>query len=426
MASVLALLDRVRDQAWRLTAADEQRQPPARRDWAALAGQAGRVLGSLDAGPLSIVDTLAQMSHSPDSAVPVSDSSSARALGGMATALGAIGDILASHEGLVARAPAAERIRLASNIQAVLYTVARWGLKQPGVDPVTRDHLNSVAQQTETSALLPPQSRLTAIDHLTISGPTGSSLSSATARWADQALTTLHDSPRLSGYAFQSIAGTIALLSQATVQVMRHARVPDRDSVVALQRASEAWRASSAWPPHVRLAGSSPGLRAATQQLAAALVEQERGNGAAARPLERLLVLQDGLHAAKKVASAHRSALTAVVDHHHLWVAASTLSPRYRAAHPEVRTTGWVRHNDSAIGQQLLASVITANTATEAALPRLDAAVSAMSTLTVPAHADKPVNWETISPPATPNRGRRSDASPDAVGGSPAPLRVSL
>lgn len=218
----------------------------------------------------------------------------------LASTMGALGDVLASNNGIIARAPLPERARLRLNVQATLHWLAQWSVQQPGVPASRRTVLLELLQATETAALMPAGARTSALECLSLASD--NTLGGAIARWSLVAEQELAGTNQLTSYTFQSTAGMIAMLCGRTAEAARAVRpreAADRTPEV-LQRSFAAWRDAAAWPDHVRLgAGASTGLRRATGVLMAAL---DGPMSAGLHPVARLLLLQDGIHRGESLA----------------------------------------------------------------------------------------------------------------------------
>ncbi len=370
-ATVGELLQRMREHAWQIERAEargteDEPVDGAPGGWAALARNAERLLThlELDRATRSALVRL-------QSTVVQSRAEDAR-LRSMVAAVGALGDVVASNAGIVMRAPVPERIRLQISVKATLHGLARWASRQTDMSAPMRAALLDLMQATETAALMPPAHRSSALEFLSVTHDT--TLTGVITKWAAVAKRHLSGPGQLTSYDLQSTAGMIAIMCGRAAESSRFVahRHPTDQTPEALLRAFAAWRDAAAWPHHVRLgAGKSGDLRRATGALMAALdgpMTDRLG------PLERLLVVQDGVHRAEEVAEAHRTALGAISTQRQLWVSAASLSPRYLAAHLQIRPTGWTPDPDGEAGLRLIANVDRAQEVLRDAITSLDRA----------------------------------------------------
>ncbi|GAA0353770.1 hypothetical protein [Micropruina glycogenica] len=396
-ATVGELLQRMREQAWRIETGEARRNEDDLDDgapggWPALARNAERLLThlELDRATRSALVRL-------QSTVVQSRAEDPRLRSMVATA-GALGDVVASNAGIVMRAPVPERIRLQISVEATLHGLARWASRQTDVSVPMRAALLDLMQATETAALMPPAHRSSALEFLSLTHD--EALTGVITKWAAVAERHLSGPGQLTSYDLQSTAGMIAIMCGRAAESSRFVAHRDRTDQTpeALLRAFAAWRDAAAWPDHVRLGvGKSGDLRRATGALMAALdgpMTDRLG------PLERLLVVQDGVHRAEGVAEAHRTALAAISTQRQLWVSAASLSPRYLAAHPHIRPTGWALDPDGQVGLRLLTNVDRAQGVLRDAVTSLDrAALITSSAIQAPPGRDPDDlhKWEIVT-----------------------------
>lgn len=396
MASISELIGRMREQAWRLDSHARRGNVPGVDvdGWAVLAGSAERAVRLLEPDPSTSEALAALLSNSP------AVDRRRGVLEPLAVTLGAVGDVLDSNEGIVQRSPLAERARLRMNLMATLHLVANCTIRQAAVPEPLRGPLSQLVQSTETAVLIPADRRSSVLDHLTIVVPADGTLNGAISHWAHVAARQLASPAQVTGYTFQSSAGVIALLCARTAEASRELTRHDRtdESPDVLHRAFHAWREAANWPSHVRLGGGGTAdLRRATGALVAGLAGQMAER---LHPVARMLVLQEGLHKAEQVAVTHRNILAELVRQGGLWIAAESLSPRWLAAHPQVRPTGWINDPDPGARIPLVEASIQAGSVLRQAINALDRTVLATTSMSVGrsvANAETGPEWEVVT-----------------------------
>lgn len=420
-STVGQLILRMREQAWRIQARThgaEGHEQLSSQGWAKLAGTAGRVLQLLDADDRCLA-TLAALQQEPED-------EHGRAYHGqlvpLATTIGALGDVLTTNKDILRRAPLAECARLRLNIQATLHMVADGSIRYAPAPDLILDHLLQLVQTTEAAALIPPAQRASVLDRLTLAALNIGGVGGAIARWASIAEPQLASHTQVTGYTFQATAAMIGMLCSKTAEASRflRRRDPADRTPEALMAAFKAWRDAASWPAHVRL-GDTRGygeLRRATGVLMATLAGPATGS---LHPVERVLVLQDGLHTADRVAHRHLEALSTLAQEKRLWVAAPTLSPRWLASHPEITPRGWVTDPDGHAGMHLAATTLAATQSLRDALSTLDHGVLATTAAAIdcpqPCISETQPQWEVVT--YSPTAQEEPRQSGRAAGGPP-------
>ena len=216
-----------------------------------------------------------------------------------------------------------EAVKLEASLLAQAHILARWSATSlPIHAPVRGDRLGSslgaLARIAEPWALIPPNQRASILDYSRVPTNTAPGLDGAIAAWVEEATQLLGDRYRLGSWAMQSIAGTIALLSQVTAGVVDSHRREGRLSEGAARAAGSAlaesvrcWSTAARWPPHLRLGGKNREFRRLANDLR---------DECLAKPVPRLSDLHHALALIEPVAGLHATVMGQLVTHHELWV----------------------------------------------------------------------------------------------------------
>lgn len=197
----------------------------------------------------------------------------------VARTTGAIADVLvgtsSGHYGL--GLSGGEAVRLEASLLASLHVTARWSRStlEDQTLPTTRYSLmaalNDLALVTQPWAMIPPSQRTSAFEHLRMPNPSTPGIEGAVVAWANEAWQTLHDRYRVTGWAMQATAGTLALITHHTREAVQREgaahsmRSAEVDQIAGtLATATRAWREAATWPTNLRLGGSTEELRRLT------------------------------------------------------------------------------------------------------------------------------------------------------------------
>ncbi len=216
-----------------------------------------------------------------------------------------------------------EAVKLEASLLAPAHILARWSATDLSSHaPARGDRLGSrlgaLSRITEPWALIPPDQRSSTLGHSRVPTGTAPGLDGAIAAWAEEATQLLGDRYRLGSWTMQSIAGTIALLSQVTTAAVdehrREGRLPEaaaRAASSALAESVKCWSTAARWPPHLRLGGQNREFR----RLAIDLRDE-----CLAKPVPRLSDLHHALALIEPVAGLHATVMGHLVTHHEIWV----------------------------------------------------------------------------------------------------------
>lgn len=267
-------------------------------------------------------------------------------------AMGAIADILAEHlrGGGRDNQIGTEAIKLQASLLSAVHVTARWSYAVTGSQrlPKTAEtfpaQLSDLIVVTEPFALIPPSRRVSMLEDLCLPNPTVPGLEGAVTRWAAEATLVLQERHRASGWAMQSIAGNLALLSQTAGGAAIRAReagditTAQADSLTGwLTEAAQRWRTAAAWPPHIRLGGHTPTLR-----------QLGRDMRDACDTVPSLSDLAAPMVAATRLSLLHASVMDRLAAKHELWV--HTVRTDYRGE----RVEAWTREPPGATDSQTL------------------------------------------------------------------------
>lgn len=394
MASVDQLLVALAERTRELASGEHPVPEEALRGWHRLARNATRILLVVDAPPevMPILRTILKEDERRDAHVnaPIT------AIG---YTLGVLADTVCSYTDVVAIASHADRAQLRSRILSSLHDAATATLAAAPAEanpPTT--FIRDLAEATEPTTHVPLRPLQGPMGRLAL-GPDGGSLDQVVTRWAESATDILISRTRVTSYAFQRTAASIAGLCHTAAAAFSDPgehRPTNLDAETALIGAFQAWQIAADWPSEIRLGGRTTELRCRSQDLDEAFAE------------DRFLAMvrtskQDAMHSAllqaEKVAAGHELALIRLVGTGGLWIIADALGPAYLTRHPGVRRTDWVRDPGAVYGSTLTQAVHRANTALQQAVDKVDELRRGRTTLST----IRPAVWETI-----PARGRRS------------------
>jgi hypothetical protein len=367
MASVDHLLAALHDRIGEVTAHELRSPEAALLGWHRIARNASRILVMVDAPTelMPVLHAILDEAELPDSHVdtPIT------ALG---NTVGALADTLNSNPDAVAIAGLADRAQLRSCILGSLHHAAMASLAAASGDVTTPACalLRDLADTTHAASYVPWRPLHPPLNRLAL-GPTDASLDQAVTRWAESATDVLDSPTRVTSYAFQRTAASIArLCHSAAVAFSATGEVTpaDWEAATALATAFQFWQVAAAWPSEIRLGGRTTTLRHRSQELDEALVHHARtANRTSHEEAMRSALLQ-----AEVVAASHESSLDRLVDNRGLWVIAHALGPAYLTRHPGVHRTEWVPDPGTGYCTTLLGAAHRAGSALREAADTLD------------------------------------------------------
>ena len=337
MASVDHLLAALHERTGELSAHEQPSPEQALIGWHRLARNASRILVMVDA-PTELMPIL----HAIRDEVEVREADVDTPITALGYTLGALADTLNSNPDAVTIAGRADRAQLRSSILSSLHHAAIASLAAASGDVTTPACalLRDLADSTHAASYVPWRPLHPPLSLLAL-GPTGASLDQAVTRWAESATDVLDSRTRVTSFAFQRTAASIAHLchTAATVFSATGGETPARWEVpTALTSAFQAWQIAAAWPPEIRLGGRTTTLRLRSQELDQALDHDSR----TANRLSQEGAMRSALLRAEEVAASHEAALNRLVTNRGLWVIAHALGPAYLTRHPGVHRTDWV------------------------------------------------------------------------------------
>lgn len=406
MASVDALLTALHYRTREITD-----QPPSQRDssmlgWNRLARNAMRVLVMVDPPP-ELMPVLRRIVDLADRRDPAKDA----LITSLGRTMGALADTIVARPEVVAAASRVDRLQLRSSVLSALHTAAAATVSaMPSA--TSRDLegcVREVSDATEAASYVPWRSLHAPLGLLAL-GPKPGGIEKAVANWAESAIDILKSPTRVTGYALQRTAASIAQLCLAAGAVF----VPTGESgaieeevEVSLARAMQSWHVAAGWPPEVLLGGRTPELRHRSQELESSIAEDRIHE--TARPTQEL-AMQAALVVAGDVGIQHESALTRLVDTRGLWIAARALGPAYLTRHPGVRRNDWILDPGSDYGTRMLDAVHRANMELWEASRRID-----QLQRTRQARHTQPMLWEKVVAREQTREGMRNDRPPTAL-----------
>ena len=329
MATVDDLLRRMHRQAASLRPLG---QPSRQLDahllaWMPLATNARRVLEALDPRPdqdpefYGLLQSLSRGRHTGAGQAFDPDVTA------LAVTVGALSDLVDAFPKVVADVGQAQRTRLQASIRAALHAAAKatFDIARAATQDRESMTIRGVVEATELAALLPPQSRVSTLEGLTVTRLTQDTLDGAVELWAGAAERIFTNYHLITGIALQEAAATLALLCLAAVDTMNDAarrRIIEpnagRETALRLATASKAWRKAATWPSAVQLGGRAHEHHQAVRAVRDAVTGS---------PLARL-TLREKTHALRAAVSAavtigeqQAGAVTWLVNRGGLWVA---------------------------------------------------------------------------------------------------------
>ncbi|MCA0295256.1 MAG: hypothetical protein LCH96_08110 [Actinobacteria bacterium] len=397
MATVNALLDALHDRTLELSAQPAMPSNTEDPGLGRLVGNAIRILALIDPPP-DVMTILQAMPTSEPAEEP--GNSPITTIG---YTLGALADTLNANPETVRNTGHTDRGQLRSQVLATLHQVATVSLAALPTDPGFSSPalIRDLADATQTASYVPRVDLREPIGLLALAQIPGS-LDDSVARWAETAIEILQSQTRVTSYAFQRTAVTIAALcstAAATFAEPTGNLPPESAASVALLRASEAWQRAADWPPEVRLGGRATQLRHRSRDLDQALAIHRLGQPGAP---SRNDSMSAALLSAEKVGACHESALIQAVSKRSLWINVATLGPSYLTFNPGARRSDWVPYPRTRAGQTLLDACRQAETALQTALDHLHPPATASATGTP---GEKP-QWEMVSAPTRSRRPR--------------------
>lgn len=318
--------------------------------------------------------------------------------------LGVLADTVNSHPDIVKSAGRADRGQLRSCVLDTLHQVATVTLTTAPAEGSLprRTVIRDLADATEAAAYVPWRSLREPLGGLAV-GPVGGGLDEAVYCWAQSATDILNSRTRITSYAFQRIAATIARICHAAAPLFANPtgeHQVDGLGEAPLVRAFQAWQIAADWPPEVRLGGRTTELRYRSCELDEALIAA-RQVVQAETPRQRDAMFA-ALLLAERIAARHQAALIRVVASRGLWISAQALGPAYQSRHPGTSRAGWVPDPGTAYGASLIDQGERASKELRAAV---DQAEQWRAVSRSPRQADNPTPWENVTPAERSPRG---------------------
>lgn len=386
MASVDQLLAALHERTGELTH-ERPSLEQALPGWHRLARNASRILVMVDA-PTELMPILQAIRDEVEVREPHVDTP----ITALGYTLGALADTLNSNPDAVALAGRADRAQLRYSILSSLHHAAMASLAAAAGDVTTPACalLRDLADTTHVASYAPWRPLHPPLSLLAL-GPTVAGLDQAVFRWAESATDVLDSRTRVTSFAFQRTAASIARLchTAATVFSATAGESPANwEAASALTCAFQSWQIAAAWPPEIRLGGRTTTLRLRSQELDQALDHDAR---TANRPSQKE-AMRSALLQAEEVAASHEAALNRLVTNRGLWVIAHALGPAYLTRHPGVHRTDWVPDPGTVYGTTMIDAVQRAvqalRVATDAIEPQQRASATGL--------ARGPLLWETV------------------------------
>lgn len=362
---------------------------PSTLGWHRLARSSLRVLQTIGTPPelVPILRTIlaeAEPADSPDNA-PIT---------AMGYTLGVLGDTVNSHPQFLALAGHADRAQLRTCVLSGLHYAAAatlTAMHATNTSTPSRDLVRTLAEATEAASYVPWRPLHAPLGQLAL-GPRASGFDEVAAAWSASAIDILGSRTRITGYAFQRTAASIAQLCHAAATVFRSEDgKPNRGGVeAALTTARRDWQQAADWPPQVRLGGHATELRHRSHDLDEALATDRLATMA---QRSRQDSLKSGLLLAAEVGNSYESALLRVVQGRELWIVAQALGPAYLTRHPGTHRTDWILDPGTIYGPKLIQAAHRANCAREDAAQMIDRAQRADFS----DRSREPTRWETVT-----------------------------
>jgi len=402
VAAVNALLAALHDRTLDLSAQPSMPSTTEISGLSRVVGNAIRILALIDPPP-DVMTILQAMPKAEPAEEPVNSPITT-----IGYTLGVLADTLNANPETVRNTGHADRGQLRSQVLATLHHVATVSLAACPVDQAFSGPalIRDLADATNAASYVPQGDLHEPIGLLAL-GQSPGGLDQAVARWAEAAIEILHSPTRVTSYAFQRTAATIATIcstAAATFAEPTGERPFEVAASAPLTKASQAWQRAADWPPEIRLGGRTTELRHRSQDLDQALATHRLGHPGAP---SRQAAMRAALRAAEKVAACHKSALIQVINRRNLWISVEALGPTYLTHHPGASRSDWVPHPATRAGEALLDACTQAGRALETALDQLHHPPGT-STAATPGQGPR---WETVS---APNRSPRP-RSPTAL-----------
>ncbi len=402
MATVNALLAALHDRTLDLSAQPSMQSKTEMSGLSRLVGNAIRILALIDPPP-DVMTILQAMPKAEPAEEPVNSPITT-----IGYTLGVLADTLNANPETVRNTGHADRGQLRSQVLATLHHVATVSLAACPVDQAFSGPalIRDLADATHAASYVPQGDLHTPIGLLAL-GPSPGGIDEAVARWAETAIEILASQTRVTSYAFQRTAATIATICSTAATTFAEPpgeRPLESAASAALTKASQAWQRAADWPPEVRLGGRTTELRHRSQDLDQALATHRLGPPGAP---SRQAAMRAALLSAGKVAACHKSALLQVISSRNLWISVAALGPNYLTHHPGASRADWIPDPGTRASEVLMHACTQAGTALETALDQLHHPAVASATAT-PGEGPR---WETVS---SSNRSRRP-RSPTAL-----------
>lgn len=366
-----------------------------------LVGNAIRILAQIDPPP-DVMTILQAMPKAEPADEPVNSPITT-----IGYTLGVLADTLNANPETVRNTGHADRGQLRSQVLATLHHVATVSLAAWPVDHAFSGPalIRDLADATNAASYVPQGDLHEPIGLLAL-GQSPGGLDQAVARWAEVAIEILHSQTRVTSYAFQRTAATIATICSTAAVALAEPpgeRPFEGAASAALTKASQAWQRAADWPAEVRLGGRTTELRHRSQDLDQALATHRLGPAGA---LARQAAMRAALLSAGKVAACHKSALLQVISGGNLWISVEALGPKYLTHHPGASRSDWVPQPGTRAGEVLLDACTQAGRALETALDQLHHPPAASAG----ASPGQGPRWETVSAPSRSRRPRSPTA----------------
>lgn len=396
MATVNALLAALHDRTLELSAQPSTPSTTEISGLSRLFGNAIRILALIDPPP-DVMTILQAMPKAEPAEEPVDSPITT-----IGYTLGVLADTLNANAETVRNTGHRDRVQLRSQVLATLHHVATVSLAAVPVDEAFSGPalIRDLADATNAASYVPRADLHEPIGLLSL-GQSSGGLDQTVARWAETAIEILASQTRVTSYAFQRTAATIATICSTAAVALAEPpseRPFEGAASAALTKASQAWQRAADWPPEVRLGGRTTELRHRSQDLDQALATHRLGQPGAP---SRQAAMRAALRAAEGVAACHKSALIQVINRRNLWISVEALGPTYLTHHPGASRSDWVPDPGTRAGEVLLDACTQAWTALATAVDRLNPSMAAVGAAESPGEAPR---WETVS---APNRSRR-------------------
>lgn len=401
MATVDQLLAALYQRSCKLDSPDHLTAEEAFRGWHRLAHHGTRILDMVGYPP-DLASILREIVRSDE----LQDAQASAPIAALGYTVGVLADTLVSYPEQVAIAGQADRAQLRSCIVGCLHVAARSTLSAQPEDANTAGAalVRSLAAATEAAWYVPWRPLRPALGQLAL-GPNRSNLDKALTAWAESAIDVLNSSTRVTSYAFQRTAGSIARICLTAAQSFSKAgeRIfADEEMAVALSGAFQSWQIAADWPLGIRLGGRNADLRHRSQELDDVL---ERSLTSGEESWSPQQWVHGALRQAQEVAAIHESGLERLVSSRGLWIIADALDASYLARNPGTHRTDWVPDSGRGHGATLLLHVHRAIGLLQHARAQVEESRFWDLPASPPLHASP---WETVSVPSPTATGDRA------------------